>query len=97
MKALTPEQRRGLRMAAQVACALSLLAAGTGTSLAKGQPATTVGEPAGDKSSSFERTADVLRIGPNSGGGCVPSWGPSAPCEVSSPLFASFVLGEEAA
>jgi hypothetical protein len=95
MKPLSPEQRRGLRMAAQVACALSLLAAGAGTSLAKGTEPSTGGAPA--EGASLEHTADVLRLH-GQGGGCFqpPSWGPLAPCEAQDPLFTSFLATEAA-
>lgn len=91
MKALTHEQRRGLRMAAQVACALSLLAAGAGTSLAKGAENPAAGAPS-EEGSSLERTADVLRL-QGQGSGCFQpvTWGPLAPCEANDPLFSSFV------
>ena len=97
MNPLTLEQRRGLRMAAQVACALSLLAAGAGTSAAKAReasgsadtPAPAVG--AGEESSTVDRTADVLRLN-GQGGGCFQpvTWGPLAPCEANDPLFSRF-------
>ncbi len=93
MKPLSPEQRRGLRMAAQVACALSLVAASAGTSLAGGAPSA-VGANEG---ASLEHAADVLRLH-GQGGGCFqpPSWGPLAPCEAHDPLFASFAASEAA-
>lgn len=96
MKSLSPEQRRGLRMAAQVACALSFL--GAGASVARGaseSPVTEVGAGSADDSA-LERTADVLRLRPSSGG-CVPSWGPPAPPEADARLFACFLELEEAA
>lgn len=97
MKPLTLEQRRGLRMAAQVACALSLLAAGAGTSAAKAKEASGSADmPAADVATSDERstvdrTADVLRLN-GQGGGCFQpvTWGPLAPCEANDPLFSLF-------
>lgn len=83
---LTPEQRRGLRMAAQVACALSLLAAGAGTSMAKSA------EPnEGDRDvSAVERTEDALRLR-GQGGGCFQpvTWGPPAPTSIDPESLAS--------
>lgn len=96
MKSLSPEQRRGLRMAAQVACALSFL--GAGASIAHGaseSPVTSAGSASADDSA-LERTADVLRLRPSSGG-CAPSWGPPAPPEADAVLFARFLELEEAA
>jgi len=94
MKPLSPEQRRGLRMAAQVACALSLLAASARTSLANGTKPSAGGATEG---ASLEHAADVLRLH-GQGGGCFqpPSWGPLAPCEAHGPLFASFAATEAA-
>ncbi len=80
---LSQEQRRGLRMAAQVACAVSLLAAGASLAHADAPAAS-------DSDSVLDRTADLLRVrGAKSG--CVPSWGPLAPPELAPELFARFV------
>lgn len=84
--ALSPEQRRGLRMAAQVACALSLL--GAGASLARAEP--TPAESGAVASSPAERAADLLRLR-SGAGNCVPSWGPAAPPAVDAALFAQLL------
>lgn len=85
-RALSPEQRRGLRMAAQVACALSLL--GAGASLARAEP--TPSEGAAHAGSPAERAADLLRLR-SGAGNCVPTWGPAAPPAVDAALFAQFL------
>lgn len=84
MTPLSNEQRRGLRIAAQVACALSLLGAGTSLARADGAP-----KPA-DSDSALERTADLLRLRGTSGN-CVPSWGPLAPPASNAELFERFL------
>ncbi|MBL0197745.1 MAG: hypothetical protein IPQ09_26740 [Myxococcales bacterium] len=85
---LSPEQRRGLRMAAQIACALSLL--GAGASLARAEPADPAPDGSAHAGSPAERAADALRLR-SGAGNCVPSWGPAAPPSVDAALFALFL------
>ncbi len=90
MPTLSPANRRGLRMAAQVACALSLL--GATASLAHGEEdtpgaSTIASEPS--SSHPVERAAQLLRL--QSKGNCVPTWGPPAPPAVDAELFALFL------
>ena len=84
MKPLSNEQRRGPRMAVQVACALSLLGAGASLAHADGAPS------GRDSGSALDRTADILRLRGTSGGGCFSpvTWGPLAPPASDVELFA---------
>lgn len=81
MSSLTPSQRRGLRMAAQVACVAALVGAAAGTSRAASDRSA---DPRDETLSTLERTEDVLRLRGN-GGGCFqpPTWGPPAPALVT--------------
>jgi hypothetical protein len=82
-------------MAAQVACALSFLGAGASVAHGANESPVTAAGSATSNDSALERTADVLRLRPSSGG-CVPSWGPPAPPEADA-LFARFLELEEVA
>ena len=77
------DRARALRMAARITCAVSLLAAGAAHARERARsPEDRVAE-----GSAAERVADVLRVRGTSGG-CVPSWGPPAPPELSAELLA---------
>ncbi len=88
-------RRKGLRMAAHVAALSGVLAAAA----AAGQTATahadvpttadTTDNPT-TSASSADGLADLMRVSPTAGCGCVPCWGPPAPPAMHADLLALF-------
>ena len=76
---ISPAHRRGIRMAAQVAGALTLIgAAATAAHSQTPDGAISSSDNTSTSHESAQSAAELLRLGPMSGG-CVPSWGPPAP------------------